>query len=156
MTSPNNHTVTHLLSLFFMSCIHFCSHPRASLLTNFLHSCSNYSWGSHFDHKVHWLNNQSTQNPLASTGINYLCLPVHMIKEVKHSQIVSIGLFSSCLPLPSCSITGVVKENGIVSYLKPAKNLIDSYQLIICGTDSARACFTLREIKNCLASLFLI
>jgi len=46
-----------------------------------------------------------------------------MIKEVMCTHVVSIGLLSFPLLLPTCSITGVVKEDGIVGYLKPRKKL---------------------------------
>lgn len=39
------------------------------------------------------------------------------------SHAVSIGLLSFPLLLPTCSITGVVREDGIVGYLKPTKKL---------------------------------
>ncbi len=110
------------ISLYIHNNVFSSALPLTSL-TDVPCSCSNYSRSSHFDRKVHWLNNQSAFNPPASSDINYFGLPVHMIKEVMCSHTVLIGLLSFPLPLSTCSITGVAKENRIVGYLKPTKKL---------------------------------
>lgn len=90
----------------------FSSSIPLTSLTDVPCSCSNYSRSSHFDRKVHWLNQPSILLlPLTSTTL--AC----MIKEVMCSHTVSIGLLSFPLPLSSCSI----KENRIVGYLKLTK-----------------------------------